>query len=60
MATKQRSISKLYRKLVTSNEMKAFLIFEKCDESTKEILKKKLSEADSNQAKNILNKIQNV
>lgn len=60
MRTKQRSVSKLYRKIVTANEVKAFLIFENCDERTKEILKKKLSEANSNQAKNILAKVQSM
>ncbi len=60
MSTKNRSISKLYRKIVTSNEVKAYLIFENCDEPTKEILKKKLSEANSYQAQNLLKKVQNI
>ena len=60
MSTKQRSVSKLYRKIVTSNEVKAFLILERCDDPTKEILKKKLSETNSTHAQNILKKVENM
>ncbi len=60
MGIKERSISKLYRKVVTSNEFKAFLILEKCDESTKEILKEKLATSNSYHAKNILRIVQNM
>ncbi len=60
MSTKQKSVSKLYRKIITSNEVKAFLTFERCDKPTKEILKKHLSEANSYHAKNILRKIQHM
>ncbi|WP_138416674.1 hypothetical protein [Aquibacillus sediminis] len=60
MGASERGVSKLYRKLVTSSDVKAFLIFEKCDESTKQILKEKLAKANSTNAQDILKKIQNV
>lgn len=60
MDDSEKRISKLYRKLVTSNEVKAFLVFEKCDEEIKQKLKHKLSSNGSKQAKHILSKLQNI
>ncbi len=45
---------------MTSNEMKAFLILEKCDENVKEMLIEKLRNNNSIRAKDMLNKLQNI
>jgi hypothetical protein len=45
---------------MTSNEMKAFLIFEKCDEDMKEQLVQKLENNSSRRAKHMLDKLQNI
>lgn len=56
----EKRISKLYRKIVTSNEVKAFLVFEQCDDEIKVKLKKKLQDNDSEQARHVLSKLQNI
>ena len=60
MTKREKGISKVYRKIVTSNEVKAFLIFEKCDEEMKEKLKRKLENNGTEQTRHILNRLQNV
>lgn len=60
MDESEKRISKLYRKLVTSNEVKAFLVFEKCDDESKRKLLYKLESNGSEQAKYILSKLQNI
>lgn len=60
MDESEKRISKLYRKLVTSNEVKAFLVFEKCDDESKRKLLYKLESNGSEQAKHILSKLQNI
>ena len=55
-----RRVSKLYRKVITSNELKAFLILENCNEETKELVKQKLEQNNTEHAKLLLSKIQNL
>ncbi|MGP4041256.1 hypothetical protein ACTWP4_15350 [Gracilibacillus sp. D59] len=58
MVDDEISVSKLYRKIITSNEMKVFRILENCDEELKERLMKKMENNGSESAKNMLQKLQ--
>ncbi|MFD2655514.1 hypothetical protein [Gracilibacillus thailandensis] len=58
MVDDERDVSKLYRKIITSNEMKAFLIIEKCDEELKQRLMSKMENNGSQNTKDMLQKLQ--
>ncbi|WP_228409585.1 hypothetical protein [Radiobacillus deserti] len=60
MGDDDKRVSKLYRKVMTSNEMKAFLILEKCDDAIKKELKLKLERNGSTRARDMLERLQNI
>ncbi|QGH34627.1 hypothetical protein GI584_11545 [Gracilibacillus salitolerans] len=57
MVDDEQSVSKLYRKVLTSSEVKAFLILEKCDDELKQELMKKLEENDSVKARVMIKRL---
>ncbi|RIW34705.1 hypothetical protein D3H55_09330 [Bacillus salacetis] len=54
---RSKKISKLYRRIVTSDETKALLIYNGLDSNTKEELQQLMKEIDTEHTKSILNKI---
>lgn len=54
---KTHKVSKIYRKLITSNEVKAFMIFEKLDGELKQQVRRKLGQSRSKQALDLLKKL---
>jgi hypothetical protein len=54
----QKTVSKVYRRIVTSNEVKAYMIFERLDEDLKGKIKLKLNQNGSGQALMLLKKLQ--
>lgn len=60
MDIEDKRLSKLYRKILTSNDSKAYFIFEKQNPETKRMLKSKLRQNGSNQALTLLNKLEHI
>lgn len=60
MDSEDKRLSKLYRKMLTSNESKAFFIFEKLNPETKRQLKGKLKQNGSKQAIHLLEKLNQI
>jgi hypothetical protein len=58
MQSNSKVVSKIYRRLVTSNEAKAYMIFEKLDDELKFKVRKKLDQNGSKQAIDLLKKLQ--
>ncbi len=56
MDPEERKLSKLYRRLLTANEVKAILVFEKLDDHTKERVRKKCIDNGSTRAISLLSK----
>ncbi|MGM0845579.1 MAG: hypothetical protein ACQEUT_11425 [Bacillota bacterium] len=54
---RSKKISKLYRRIVTSDETKAMLIYHGLDSSTKEELQQLMKEIGTENTMSILNKI---
>jgi hypothetical protein len=54
----EQNISKLYRRMITSNDVKAFMIFEKLNTNMKVMLRKKLGQNGSERASHLLKMLQ--
>lgn len=53
-----KRVSKLYRKILTSNEIKAFMLYENLNSETKVKIKNKMMQNGSAQANQILKQLQ--
>ncbi len=58
MDVDERKISKLYRKILTSNEMTSLMTFQRLDKDTQEKVKEKMIENGSKTARRILTRIE--
>lgn len=54
MDVDERKISKLYRKILTSNEMTSLMTFQRLDKDTQEKVKEKMIEMDRRQPEEYL------
>lgn len=57
MGLEDKRVSKIYRKIVTSNEIKAYGIYERLDEDMKEAVIGKLTQNGSHKANEMLEKL---
>jgi hypothetical protein len=53
-----KKVSKIYRKMLTSNEIKAVIIYEKLSDELKFTIKNKLNQNGSKRAKDLLHRLQ--
>lgn len=60
MDTDERKLSKLYRKIVTADRIKAIMLFERLNHDEKERIRSKFIENGSEQAISLLEKLDNV
>jgi hypothetical protein len=59
MDPSDKQVSKVYRKLITSDDFKAYIIYEKLNDQMKIKIKTKLTQNGSVRANMLLNKLQN-
>lgn len=60
MDDSDKRVSKTYRKILTSNEAKAFMVYENLTEEMKQKVRKKMLLNGSKKAQHILNKLQHI